>query len=226
MRNIIYIHRIIAWIISFALPAILLFPALSLGQGEELTSYINRYKQNEVITGYYERYEARPRHESPLVKRFRSLDREPFAYSSTASMVRNRSLLADSHRAIKFYDNRRCEACHANQTHDIHTTRANITCRQCHGPEPIASNNHYYSPMNPIRRHAYVCAKCHEGASASFATYVVHEPAAGAISTRDSFPSMYYSYWFMLMLLAGTLAFFIPHSLLMGLRELFKKKDK
>jgi cytochrome c3-like protein len=224
MGNIIYIYRTIAWIISFGLPAILLFPALSLGQGEEVASYINRYKQNEVITGYYERYEARPRNESPLVKRFRSVDREPFAYSSTASMVRNRSLLADSHRGIKFYDNRRCEACHVNETYDIHTTRANITCRQCHGPEPIASNNHYYSPMNPIRRHAYVCAKCHEGANASFATYVVHEPAAGAISTRDSFPAMYYSYWFMLILLTGTLAFFIPHSLLMGLRELFKTK--
>ena len=227
MRNMIYISRTIGWITSFALLALLLLPALSFGQGEEVTSYINRYKQHEVSSGYYGRYEVRPRHESPLVRKFRGVDRQPFAYSSTASMVRNRSRLADSHRGIKFYDNRRCEECHINETHDIHTTRANITCRQCHGPEPIASINHYFSPMNPIRRHAYVCAKCHEGASASFASYVVHEPAAGSINAKTDFPALYYSYWFMLMLLAGTLAFFIPHSILMGLREMFqKKKDK
>jgi len=227
MRNIIYISRTILWIISFALLALLLLPALSLGQGEEVTSYISRYKQHEVSTGYYERYEVRPRHESPLVRKFRGVDREPFAYSSTAASIRNRNLLADSHRGVKFYDNRRCEECHVNETHDIHTTRANLTCRQCHGPEPIASIDHYYSPMNPIRRHAYICAKCHEGASASFASYVVHEPAAGAISTRASFPALFYSYWFMLVLLAGTLTFFIPHTILMGLREMFgRKKDK
>ena len=226
MRHSIYIDKAIVWIIFLTLLVLLFLPALSFGQGGEVTSYINRYKQYEVSTGYYERYEVRPRHESQLVKRFRSVDREPFAYSSTGAAVRNRNLLADSHRGIKFYDNRRCEECHINETHDIHTVRANITCRQCHGPEPIASINHYYSPMNPIRRHAYVCAKCHEGASASFASYVVHEPAAGSISTRTDFPALYYSYWFMLVLLTGTLAFFIPHSLLMGIRELFgKKKD-
>jgi hypothetical protein len=78
--------------------------------------------------------------------------------------------------------------------------------------------------MNPIRRHAYVCAKCHEGASASYASYVVHEPAAGSSLARASFPVLYYAYWFMLVLLVGTLAFFIPHSFLVGFRELFTKK--
>lgn len=224
MRNNIYISRTSVWINVFALLALLLSPALSLGQGEEVTSYIYRYKQYEVSTGYYEEYEMRPRHESPLVRKFRGVDREPFAYSSTAASIRNRNLLADSHRGIKFYDNRRCEKCHINETRDIHTTRANMTCRQCHGPEPIASLNHYYSPMNPIRRHAYICAKCHEGAGASFATYVIHEPAAGSSSARTGFPALYYSYWFMVVLLAGTLAFFIPHAILMGLREMFRRK--
>jgi hypothetical protein len=222
MRNSIYINKVIVWIIPLALTACLLLPALSFGQ-EEVTSFINRYKQYEVSTGYYEQYEMKPRHESPLIRSFRG-PRKPFAYSSTAAVVRNRSRLADSHRGIKFYDNRRCEECHINETHDIHTVRANLTCRQCHGPEPIASINHYYSIMNPIRRHAYICSKCHEGASASFATYVIHEPDAGSLSTRTGFPALYYSYWFMLILLAGTLAFFIPHTILMGLREMFKKR--
>lgn len=224
MRNMRYINRTPIWIIFFALLAFLLDPAPSSGQGEEVTSYINRYKQNEVSTGYYEEYEMRPGHERPLVGQFRDIGRKPFAYSSTAASIRNRSLLADSHRGIKFYDNRRCEECHINETKDIHTTRANLTCRQCHGPEPIAGIDHYYSPMNPIRRHAYVCSKCHQGAGASFAGYVVHEPPAGSSAARAEFPALYYSYWFMMALLAGTLAFFIPHTILTGVREMFKRK--
>jgi hypothetical protein len=228
MRNSIYTNKV--WknpipLLAILLLTPLLLPALSWGQGE-VTSVINRYKQYEVSTGYYEHYEMKPRHESPLVRKFRGAGRQPFAYSTRASAIGNRSRMADSHAGIKFYDNRRCEDCHVNESRDIHTVRANLTCRQCHGPEPIAGIDHYYSPLNPIRRHAYACAKCHEGASASFASYVIHEPPAGAISTRTAFPALYYSYWFMLALLAGTLAFFIPHSLLMGLRELFRtKKD-
>jgi hypothetical protein len=112
------------------------------------------------------------------------------------------------------------------ETMDLHTVRANLTCRQCHGGEPIATIEHYYSPLNPIRKHAFVCSKCHEGASASYAAYVVHEPAPGSPEARKAFPGLYYTYWFMVLLLAGTLAFFIPHSFFVGLRELFGKKRK
>jgi len=190
---------------------------------EEVASAVRRYKAYEASTGYYEEYEVLPRRQLPLVS-IPGVRRGLFPYSPTAASVRNRSRLADSHLGIKFYERRRCEACHVEQTRDIHTVRANLTCRQCHGGEPVASIAHYYSPLNPIRRHAYVCAKCHEGASASYASYVVHEPAAGSRLARTSFPVLYYAYWFMLVLLVGTMAFFIPHSLLVGLRELFKKK--
>ena len=203
----------------------ILFSAVPATAQEEVTSAIRRYKQYEVSTGYYEQYEARPRHQRPLVG-IPGVSRGVFPYSPTSATVRSRTHLADSHRGIKFYWGRRCEDCHINETHDIHTTRANLTCRQCHGGEPIASIDHYYSPMNPIRRHAYVCAKCHEGASASYASYIVHEPAAGSSIARTTFPVLYYTYWFMLVLLVGTLAFFIPHSFLVGLRELFKNKRK
>ncbi|WP_033399143.1 hypothetical protein, partial [Desulfospira joergensenii] len=223
MRKSTNISSMIIRIVPLIMIAFLTLPALCSGQGEEVTSFINRYRQYEVSTGYYEQYEMKPGHDSPLVRRFQKEGRRAFAYSSTGAQVRNRSRLADSHRGIKFYANRRCEECHAEQARDIHTVRANLTCRQCHGQEPIASINHYFSSMNPIRRHAYICSKCHQGASASFARYVIHEPAAGAPDTRTGFPALYYSYWFMLILLAGTLAFFIPHSILMGIRELFKK---
>jgi hypothetical protein len=192
---------------------------------EEVTSAIRRYKQYEVSTGYYEEYEARPQRQRPFIE-IPGLRRGVFPYSPTSASVRVRTRLSDSHMGIKFYNRRRCEECHIAETRDIHTTRANLTCRQCHGGEPIASINHYFSPMNPIRRHAYVCAKCHEGASASYASYIVHEPAAGSSIARTTFPILYYTYWFMLVLLVGTLAFFIPHSFLVGLRELFKNKRK
>jgi hypothetical protein len=192
---------------------------------EEVTSAIRRYKEYEVITGYYEEYEVKPRRQLPFVE-IPGVRRGIFPYSPTGAQVRVRTRLADSHLGIKFYTRRRCEECHIAETRDIHTVRANLTCRQCHGGEPIASINHYFSPLNPIRKHAYVCAKCHQGASASFASYVVHEPSAGTFAAKQGFPILYYAYWFMLILLVGTLAFFIPHSFLVGLRELFSKKRK
>jgi len=203
---------------------LLFLPEISPAQ-EEVASAIRRYKEREVSTGYYEEYEVKPRRMRPLIG-VPGVARGVFPYSPSAAQVRVRTRLTDSHRAIKFYQNLRCEYCHVNETKDIHTVRANLTCRQCHGGEPIASIGHFYSPMNPIRKHAYVCAKCHEGASASYASYVIHEPPAGSVTARTGFPLLYYTYWFMLVLLVGTLAFFIPHSFLVGLRELFKKKRK
>ena len=192
---------------------------------EELASAIRRYKEREVSTGYYEEYEVTPRRLRPLVG-VPGVSRGIFPYSPSAEKVRVRTHLADSHQGLKFYEELRCDYCHIKETKDIHTVRANISCRQCHGGEPIASLDHYYSPMNPIRKHAYVCAKCHEGASASFASYIIHEPPPGAPATQKSFPALYYAYWLMLLLLLATLGFFIPHSLLVGLRELFGRKGK
>lgn len=199
-----------------------ILPGIASSQ-EEVASAIRRYKEHEVSTGYYEEYEVLPQRQRPLVG-VPGVSRGLFPYSPNAAVVRIRTRLADSHRGIKFYERRRCVDCHAGESLDIHTVRANLTCRQCHGGEPIASINHYYSLMNPVRRHAYVCSKCHEGSSASFASYIIHEPAPGSAKARDTFPLLYYSYWFMLLLLAGTLLFFIPHSILVGLRELFRKK--
>jgi len=204
--------------------ALLFLPPVVSAQ-EEVTSAIRRYKQYEFSTGYYEEHEAKPRRQRPLVS-VPGVSQGLFPYSPSGAEVRNRARLADSHQGIKFYDRRRCEECHVKETMDIHTVRANLTCRQCHGGEPVASLEHYYSPLNPIRKHAFVCAKCHEGASASFAAYVVHEPAPGSTEARKTFPGLYYAYWFMLLLLAGTLAFFIPHTFFVGLRELFRKKRK
>ena len=212
------------WLAISIFAVLFLLPEPATGQ-EEVASSIRRYKDREASTGYYEEYEVLPRRQRPFVE-IPGVKRGIFPYSPTAAQVRVRTRLADSHRGIKFYNRRRCEDCHVPETRDIHTTRANLTCRQCHGGEPVASINHYFSPLNPIRKHAYVCAKCHEGASASYASYIVHEPAAGSSIARTNFPILYYTYWFMLVLLINTLTFFIPHNFLINLRELFKNKKK
>jgi hypothetical protein len=80
--------------------------------------------------------------------------------------------------------------------------------------------------MNTIRRHAYVCAKCHEGSSASFATYVVHEPVASAPETRRAFPALYYGYLFMFLLIVGVFIVFIPHGVLWWIREWFVRSER
>ena len=194
-------------------------------QGEEVASAIRRYKEYEVSTGFYEEYEVKPRRMAPLVE-IPGVSRGLFPYSPSAATVRIRTRLADSHQAIMFYERTRCEKCHVQQTKDIHIVRANLTCRQCHGGEPIASIDHYYSPMNPIRRHAYICAKCHEGSSASFASYVVHSPNPADMNTRKTFPLLFYVFWGMVTLTVGTFLFALPHAALWGVRELFIKEEK
>ena len=80
--------------------------------------------------------------------------------------------------------------------------------------------------MNPLRRHAYVCAKCHQGANASYAAYRVHEPNPALASTFKEFPILAYAFWIMMAIAVGTFAVFLPHTALWGLRELFTKKEK
>ena len=218
------VQKIFVILAALVAGATLLLPLPASAQ-EEVASAIRRYKEREASTGYYEEYEVRPRRQRPFVE-IPGVQVGLFPYSPSAAEVRVRTRLADSHMGIAFYTDKTCVACHPQEAKDIHTVRANLTCRQCHGGEPIASIQYFNSPMNPIRKHAYVCAKCHEGSSASFASYIIHEPAPGSVAARKSFPILYFVYWFMTVLLLGTLAFFIPHSFLTGVRELFTRKKE
>jgi len=212
------------WTAAAVLGGLILLPKMVPAQ-EEVASAIRRYKEHEVSTGYYEKYEVLPRRQRPLVG-VPGVRRGLLPYSPTGAAVRIRTRLADSHWGIKFYKNLLCEYCHIRETRDRHTVRANLTCRQCHGGEPIASIEHYYSSFNPIRKHAYVCAKCHEGASASYATYLVHPPNPAMASTKKTFPVLFYVFWIMVAIAVGTFAVFLPHTLVWGIRELFMKKEK
>ena len=216
-----YLHHGLGMVL---IAAFLLPSDVALAQ-EEMASALRRYKDREVSTGFYEEYEVLPRRTRPIIA-VPGVGSGVFAYSPSAARVRIRTRLADSHQGIKFYNVLRCEYCHIEQTKDIHTVRARLTCRQCHGGEPIASIEHYYSPMNPIRRHAYVCAKCHEGSGASFASYIIHPPNPANLSALKSFPALFYVFWFMVVLAVGTFLVFLPHTAMWGIRELLVAKKK
>jgi len=182
------------------------------------TSKVIRYREREVSSRYYETYEAKPR-PYPVFVRGGIPQREAITLSPIAEKVRRRKYLADAHLGLKFYERLTCISCHPRQARSLHKRRAKITCRQCHGPEPIAGLSHYYSKMGARRRHAFVCAKCHEGANRSFASYVNHEPNPVALRTRQSFPLLFYVFWIMAAIAVGTFAAFLPHAFMWGLRE-------
>ena len=211
------------WLIGVLVIGAALFPGQVTAQ-EEVASALRRYKAYEASTGYYEEHEVLPRHQRPLIST-PNIRSGILPQSVTAARVRSRSHLADSHQGLRNYSGRTCESCHTDAMRNIHSIRANITCRQCHGGEPIASIAFYWSPLNSIRRHAYVCSKCHAGASASYAAYVVHEPNPALASTLRTFPELAWAFWIMVGIAVGTFALFLPHTALWGIRELFEKKE-
>lgn len=215
-----------ATIISALLLLLALFPPGAFAQGGDTASGVYRYGQYETSTGYYEQYEVRP----GLNKRLLRLPQARggvLSYGPGASRVGPRTRLDDAHRGIRFYEGRTCVDCHFKQGGDnIHVVRNGILCRQCHGGEPIAAVDHYYSPLNRIRRHAYICAKCHQGAGVSFASYLVHEPNPADQATRASFPLLFWAFWVMAALAGGTFLVFLPHTALWGLRELLRRGPK
>ncbi|MDH3694289.1 MAG: hypothetical protein OER96_06945 [Gammaproteobacteria bacterium] len=175
---------------------------------DDATAAVRRYRDQLASSGYYETSDAR----------------NMLPYGPTETDAYRRAAQADAHAGLGDYSHRKCVACHEQSAANLHTIRANNTCRQCHGPEPIASVTHYFSRLNPVRRHAYVCAKCHEGAGASFASYVVHEPLPSSSEARMAFPALFYSDRLMFWLIVGVFLIFIPHSVGWWIREWFVKK--
>ncbi len=202
--------------IVFALPFVIF--TMPVWAQKEVTVNVYRYQERQRRDRIYEKYEYKRRSHQPFIERGIP-STELITLAPTAEKVRFRKYLADSHQGLRFYRYRACIRCHPRQARNLHRVRSKITCRQCHGEEPIAGNSHYNSSMNPRRRYALVCGKCHKGSSASFATYVVHEPMPLALSTQKTFPLLFYSVWFMVILAAGTFASLLPQMFMWGLRE-------
>ena len=209
---------VVFWLgaIVFTLPFIVF--TTPLWAQKEVTANVYRYQEHQKRDRIYEKYEYKRRSHQPFIQG--GIPRtELITLAPTAEKVRFRKYLADSHQGLRFYKYRTCIRCHPRQARNLHRVRARIACRQCHGEEPIAGNSHYNSSMHPRRRYALVCGKCHKGSSASFATYVVHEPPPLALSTQKAFPLLFYAVWFMVILAVGTFASLLPQMFMWGLRE-------
>ncbi|MBF0238552.1 MAG: cytochrome c3 family protein [SAR324 cluster bacterium] len=87
-------------------------------------------------------------------------------------------------------------------------------CNDCHG-----SHNMYpkTDPRSTLHSDHIVetCQKCHPHANENFASYLPH----ATHDDKEKHPELYYSYWFMTILLGGTMIFFGLHTLLWGIRS-------
>lgn len=93
-------------------------------------------------------------------------------------------------------------------------------CYDCHGAHnilPPENPNSTLSRQNVVS----ICQKCHPGATRRFAGYLTH----ATHHDPKKYPYLFYSFWFMTILLVGTLSFFGIHTLLWLPRSLKIRKE-
>lgn len=199
--------------IIFLLGMLLVFPPASAADTGTDMAASGYFRDQDTLPGSYRFYQQLPGGEAGL-----------WGMGPSRPKLSRSSFNMDAHEGVAYYSPQvRCQKCHEPQTKDLHGLRMGISCVQCHRSRPVAGVFHYYSPLNPIRRHAYVCAKCHEGATPSFASYMVHEPNPIAPEARDSFPLLYYAVWIMLILAVGVFVIFLPYTAFWWVRDFIAK---
>jgi hypothetical protein len=86
-------------------------------------------------------------------------------------------------------------------------------CWDCHGAHDVLPASDPRSPVNAANL-VQTCGRCHAGANASFVKYQPHANARN----RKLNPALYFIRVFMNLLLAGTLTFFVIHTVLWLIR--------
>ncbi|MFC2134984.1 cytochrome c3 family protein [Bacteroidota bacterium] len=97
-------------------------------------------------------------------------------------------------------------------------------CYDCHGAHNILPT---YNPESTLSRENVVetCKTCHPNSNRKFVGYLTH----ATHHDKDKYPFLYYTFWFMTILLIGTFSFFGLHTLLWlprALQEKRKEKNK
>jgi predicted CXXCH cytochrome family protein len=87
-------------------------------------------------------------------------------------------------------------------------------CWDCHGAHDVLPASDPRSPIAPENL-VVTCGRCHAGANASFVQYQPHANARN----RKLNPALYFIRLFMNLLLAGTLTFFVIHTILWLIRS-------
>lgn len=112
-----------------------------------------------------------------------------------------------------------CGRCHQDVTESYFETfhgkvsklgfTAAAKCNDCHGAHLILPP---WNPKSTLSRDNIVktCGKCHEGSHRRFAGYLTH----ATHHDRNKYPILFYTFWFMTILLTGTFAIFGTHTLL------------
>lgn len=82
-------------------------------------------------------------------------------------------------------------------------------CYDCHGTHNILPPDRPRSTLS-YRNVIKTCGKCHRGVHREFAGYLTH----ATHHNRKKYPYLFYTFWFMTILLVGTLTFFLIHTML------------
>jgi len=82
-------------------------------------------------------------------------------------------------------------------------------CYDCHGAHTILPADMPDSSLSE-QNIVNTCAKCHDNSNAKFTNYISHADH----NDRENYPILFYSFWFMTLLLLGTFSFFGIHTLL------------
>lgn len=112
-----------------------------------------------------------------------------------------------------------CGDCHKELTESYFETyhgKASILgetgaakCSDCHGAHKILSVSNSQSTLHKDNI-ITTCRQCHPKANENFAGYLTH----ASYRDKDKYPQLYYTYWFMTLLLWGTMGVFGIHNLL------------
>jgi len=124
----------------------------------------------------------------------------------------------------------RCGQCHKDRLEYYHETYHGkamalgkssgttevAACYDCHGHHDVQKASHPDSHLSQGNIVA-TCAKCHPGATASFAKYVPHANQMD----KENYPAFYYVFLFMTTLLVSVFVFFGLHTLLWVVRSVY-----
>jgi len=142
------------------------------------------------------------------------------------------AILQPTEAAFRMQSTPICGSCHKEKLSTYHDTFHSqlgslggyvetARCWDCHGAHDVLPAS---DPRSPIAKANLVttCGKCHAGANASFVNYQPHANARN----RKLNPALYFVRLFMNLLLAGTLTFFVIHTILWLIRSRYDQIKK
>jgi len=124
---------------------------------------------------------------------------------------------------------RQCGQCHQDVTESYFDTfhgkvsklgyTAAAKCYDCHGSHDVLPT---WNPKSSLSRQNIVatCGKCHKSSHRQFAGYLTH----ATHHNKDKYPILYYTFWFMTILLLTTFGVFGAHTLLWVPRSLKERR--